>query len=360
MECEGMPVLSVVKDLGQDMMDFLISAWCVTLEGDIVQNIAFKKYLIPIKVQGPERQQPIFGRMVSNAGCSAAPDKIACLRDASYESIYSSVQGELTNKSFARAAYFAGYHSLQSTWAPRPDGTFLTKSPHTLVDEGKIANVSLIIGDMKDEGTLFSLVNSLNTTSTDQFKNYFKSIWWPMATSEEMDCLAELYPQDPTAGSPFDTGILNSITPQYKRIAAWTGDYSFEAQRRQLLSNAPGPKWTYQTDNSLADLSLPPILGSNILNVPVPGSFHGSDIFFYDYGTLPVPNSKNIMDTTISFVSTLDPNNHGRSELAKWPEYTSSDKKMYHFIESGPEVITDTYREDQMAYINTHADSFLI
>lgn len=48
----------------------------------------------PIKVQGPERQQPIFDRMVSNAGCSAAPDKIACLRDASYESIYSSVQGE--------------------------------------------------------------------------------------------------------------------------------------------------------------------------------------------------------------------------------------------------------------------------
>ncbi|KAE8444943.1 hypothetical protein EG329_014070 [Mollisiaceae sp. DMI_Dod_QoI] len=30
-DCEGMPVLSVVKDLDQEMMDFLISAWCVTL-----------------------------------------------------------------------------------------------------------------------------------------------------------------------------------------------------------------------------------------------------------------------------------------------------------------------------------------
>lgn len=259
-----------------------------------------------------------------------------------------------------RAAYFVGYHSLQSTWAPRPDGTFLTKSPHTLVEEGKIANVSIIIGDMKDEGTLFSLVNSLNTTTTGHFKDYFKSIWWPMATSEEMDRLAELYPDDPTAGSPFDTGILNSIAPQYKRIAALTGDYSFEAQRRQLLSNAPGPKWTYQTDNSLAELPLPPIVGNNILNIPVLGSFHGSDIFFYDYGTLPVPNSKNIMDTTISFVSTLDPNNHGRSGLEKWPEYSSSAKEMYHFIESGPRVITDSYREDQMAYINSHGDSFLI
>jgi len=30
-ECEGMPVLSVVKDLDMEMIDFLVSAWCVTL-----------------------------------------------------------------------------------------------------------------------------------------------------------------------------------------------------------------------------------------------------------------------------------------------------------------------------------------
>ncbi|KAK2768456.1 hypothetical protein FQN54_000311 [Arachnomyces sp. PD_36] len=305
----------------------------------------------PIKVEGLERQQPIFDRMVSSAGCTEASDKITCLRDASFESIYTSVQGE---------PHLFGYHSLQSTWAPRPDGSFLTKSPHTLVEEGKIANVPLIIGDMKDEGPLFSLINSLNTTTTDDFKDYFKSIWWPMASSEEIDRLAELYPDDLTAGSPFDTGFLNSIAPQYKRISALTGDYSFEAQRRQLLSKAPGPKWTYQTENTLSELPLPDFLGDDILNVPILGSFHGSDIFFYDYGTLPLPNSKNIMDTTISFVSTLDPNNHGRSELTKWPEYTSTAKEMYHFIQSGPEVITDTYREEQMAYINSHADSFLI
>jgi hypothetical protein len=34
-ECEGMPVLSVIKDLDQEMMDFLISAWCVTLWGEL-------------------------------------------------------------------------------------------------------------------------------------------------------------------------------------------------------------------------------------------------------------------------------------------------------------------------------------
>jgi hypothetical protein len=34
-ECEGMPVLSVIKDLDQEMMDFLVSAWCVTMWGEV-------------------------------------------------------------------------------------------------------------------------------------------------------------------------------------------------------------------------------------------------------------------------------------------------------------------------------------
>jgi hypothetical protein len=34
-ECEGMPMLSFTKELDQDMMDFLVSAWCVTLWGEV-------------------------------------------------------------------------------------------------------------------------------------------------------------------------------------------------------------------------------------------------------------------------------------------------------------------------------------
>ena len=43
-ECEGMPVLSVVKDLDQEMMDFLISAWCVTLWKDIGKRARHHKH----------------------------------------------------------------------------------------------------------------------------------------------------------------------------------------------------------------------------------------------------------------------------------------------------------------------------
>jgi acetylcholinesterase len=208
-----------------------------------------------------------------------------------------------------------------------------------------------MIGDMRDEGTLFSLVNNLNTTTTAQFKDYYNTVWWPKASSTQIDQLATLYPQNPAAGSPYNTGLLNAITPQYKRISSLSGDYSFESQRRQLLQRAPGKKWTYLTDNSATSLG--------VLNVPILGSFHASDATFYDYGALPVPNSKNIMDTVISFVATLDPNNHGTG-IPEWPEWTPTGKEMYHFVESGPKVIRDDYREAGMAYINANADSLLI
>jgi hypothetical protein len=96
-----------------------------------------------------------------------------------------------------------------------PDGKFITESPDKLVKAGKMnSNVALLYGDMKDEGTLFSQINSLNLTTTEDVKDYFKTYWWPKATEAQLDRLFELYPQDPTQGSPFDTGLRNSVPIQ--------------------------------------------------------------------------------------------------------------------------------------------------
>lgn len=81
---------------------------------------------------------------------------------------------------------------------------------------------------MKDEGTLFSLVNQLNVTTDKSFKKYFHSVWWPNATDEQLSQLMKLYRADPSQGSPFDTGPANAISPQFKRLAALIGDYSFQ------------------------------------------------------------------------------------------------------------------------------------
>ena len=56
-----------------------------------------------------------------------------------------------------------------------------------------------------------------------------------------MDKLLHLYPSDPTAGAPYNTGDNSVYSPQYKRIvAALQGDFIEVAPRRlftQSLAN---------------------------------------------------------------------------------------------------------------------------
>ena len=52
-----------------------------------------------------------------------------------------------------------------------------------------------------------------------------------------MSALLHYYPADITKGSPFDTGIANAITPEYKRHAAIVGDLTFQAPRRLFLQH---------------------------------------------------------------------------------------------------------------------------
>lgn len=124
--------------------------------------------------------------------------------------------------------FLEGYRSLASAWTLRPGCKLLPQSPDKIAATGKIANVPLLMGDMRDEGPLFSLITAINTTTEDDVKVYFKTYWWPNASENQLTRLLELYTQDPTRGSPYGTGIANAATSQFKRIAYIVGDYSFE------------------------------------------------------------------------------------------------------------------------------------
>lgn len=89
-----------------------------------------------------------------------------------------------------------------------------------------MSKVPVLVGDMKDEGTLFSLINSLNTTTDEQVKDYFKTFWWPNATESQLDELLVQYPVD--KGAPYDAALSLPLLPQFGRVASITGDYSFE------------------------------------------------------------------------------------------------------------------------------------
>jgi acetylcholinesterase len=75
----------------------------------------------------------------------------------------------------------------------------------------------------------------------------------PRATFSDVDQILAAYPEDVAQGSPFDTGIANAITPQFKRIAAINGDLVFQAPRRFFLDQRSGKQntWTYRMFNLL-------------------------------------------------------------------------------------------------------------
>jgi len=219
------------------------------------------------------------------------------------------------------------------------DGALIPSNPMKLVESGKMAKIPFITGDCEDEGTLFSL-STLNITTNAQFVEYIKTNYFPHITDEQMQSLAAAYPDDPTQGSPFNTGTANAITPEFKRIAALQGDKTFQATRRFLLEVASKTQPTY---------SYRYVRGSS---TPVLGAFHGSEI--YDFFGFNNQTDWVATDAVIYFTRNLDPNPPADSisllRNTKWPKWGSSAAypPLLSFFDSAPTVniTSDTFRSD--------------
>jgi len=196
-----------------------------------------------------------------------------------------------------------------------------------LVAKGIVAKVPFISGDCDDEGTLFSLSNR-NITTESQLKTYMNTHYLSGEASSQLDRLLDLYPANPSAGSPFDTGDLNALTPQYKRLAALQGDLAFQAPRRFFIQNVSGRQnvWSY--------------LSKRLKSLSELGSMHASDLFNI-YG------GEELTDYLINFANHLDPN--GRT-VSSWPRYTNASPKLMTFLDGTihTTISTDDYRKEGM------------
>ena len=78
-------------------------------------------------------------------------------------------------------------------------------------------------------------------------RQYMKTNYIPGISDTDMNSLLRLYPDDIRAGSPFNTGIFNAITSQFKRLAAIQGDLVFTAPRRFFLEqrSSKQPTWSF-------------------------------------------------------------------------------------------------------------------
>ncbi|KAL1666163.1 Alpha/Beta hydrolase protein [Schizophyllum commune] len=274
----------------------------------------------PIPVGDITNGQIWYDQLVAATGCTNSKDTLQCLREVPYEDLKAAQDD---------TPFVFSYQSLILTWLPRADGVFLKDNPQALVKQGSVANVPFISGDCDDEGTLFSF-STLNITTDAQARDYVSQYWLPRASSADIDALFELYPSDPKQGSPYDTGSLNALTPQFKRIASFQGDTVFQGPRRYFMRERSGKQdmWAF--------------INKRLKGLPALGSFHASDLLNAAFGL------GEMSDYTIRFTANLDPNG---KNATNWPKYTSSTPQMLSFNDGliKPLSLTqDTYRAEAM------------
>ncbi|KAF7974295.1 hypothetical protein HWV62_12440 [Athelia sp. TMB] len=264
---------------------------------------AFMQSGSPLPVGDITDGQHYFDTLVSQTNCSTAFDKLACLKTVPYANLTAAIN-------LSPSAY--AYQSLIFPWVPRVDGNFLTQNPQQLVAEGKIANVPFI--------------NELQT--------WIQDIWFPKAPSAAVEKILDLYTDDVTLGSPFNTGTANNLTAQYKRIAAFQGDAWFHAGRRSLLHARSGKQkmWSY--------------VFKRFKTLPYFGSLHSSD------NTAMYDLDDDMTNYLIYFVNNLNPN--GGSAL-NWPQYTTSSPNMMTFLNSSSSaplnITQDNFRQEGITYL---------
>ncbi|SJL07135.1 related to Lipase 4 [Armillaria ostoyae] len=279
---------------------------------------AFMQSGSPIPVGDLEGGQKYYDDIVVQTGCSDSADTLACLRTVPCKTLKAAIDN---------SPFIFDYQSLVLAWLPRADGVLFSDNPQRLVEQGKIANVPIVSGDCDDEGTLFSLA-SLNVTTNAEVATYLKTVIFPNISDQDLNTLLELYPANPLEGSPYGTGILNVLTPQFKRIASFQGDAVFQAPRRFFLQNLSGKQniWAF--------------LNKRLKLVPILGSFHASDILNVYFGG-------DMADYLIRFVATSNPSG---STGIQWPQWTAKSPNLLTFNDGLlPLTITqDTFRSDAM------------
>ncbi|TFY53116.1 hypothetical protein EVG20_g10257 [Dentipellis fragilis] len=256
--------------------------------------------------------QRYYDALVEGTGCSDSRDTLECLRHVPYDQLKPLVD---------QSPSYGSYQSVNLAWLPCVDGVFLKDTPTNLVSQG----------DADDEGTFFCLFNT-NITTDEETRAYFQQNYFPSATEGEINRLLELYPSDPAQGSPFDTGDANAFTPQFKRLAAFTGDLTFHTQRRSFLQQRSGkqPIWSY--------------LSKRNKQLPVLGSFHT-----FEAGSIWGPG-----DMTNYFIRFVVHGNPNGGVDMHWPSYSVASLRLLTLWD-GPvafNITEDTFRAKAVKFLH--------
>ncbi|KAJ6632156.1 sterol esterase [Mycena sp. CBHHK59/15] len=318
-----------------------ISTGLLLLSNKPKSNVLFRGAFMlsgsPISTGTVADGQPFYDELVTANNCTGSEDTLGCLERVPFDSFMATVN---------RTRNIFSYTSISNAWRPRIDGDVVVKNPFVSVAEGSYARIPIMTGDSDDEGTLFSLSNT-NITTNAEFLAYVHSNYLPNSTATQIAAVGNLYPDDPTQGSPFGTGTANQLTPEFKRLAAFQGDFFFLGPRRFFLQHASKTQdaWSWLNKRGKA--------------TPILGSFHGSDTGIW-FPTNPTETVG--VDALINFINTLDPNRSAAPGTASnssifWPRWNTSSSSgpssLLTFSDPGViNVTAETFRSDAIRLVN--------
>jgi len=282
----------------------------------------------PMEATNSKKNNYYYDYLVQQTNCTASTSTLDCLRKVSSATLLDAVN---TTPAMLSA------NSMNFTWFQSVDDVLFNKSLKEYIREGHYAKVPVLAGGNDDDGTLFSFYGS-DVVTDDEWTSYVTAQYLTGAPATDIASVAAGYPSDPAAGSPFNTGSASALTPEFKRLAAFNGDWSFQAGRREALGHFKSTQSVYS------------YLWKRRKDLLYLGSFHGGEL--YEIFSM-IPTDFVLTDALINFVSNLNPNypthstaTSGLSNIT-WPTYGSSGL-MLQFSDNATEAYTtttDTYRQ---------------
>ncbi|THV01239.1 alpha/beta-hydrolase [Dendrothele bispora CBS 962.96] len=350
--------------------------------------------LLPIRYLSPDPPQPLLYAMllpdnttgtnllvvylpaqVTCASLAGTNNTFDCLVDANVTDLLEGIKAsrELAEEDFP--------------WDPTIDGPggVYPDYPSMLFQIQHFARIPFITGTSLDEGTIFADI-STNYTNDVVRDNLFKNLSTPFLQRSErfkldqsIQEMLELYPDDPSLGSPFGTGNKTfCLSPGFKRMSAIYNDIPFLSRRRfwqQTMAKMPssgvksyGYLWkqsTKQITNKTAmfggAIGLPEQQEKRSFSDDITVS-HATDThyFFNDslVDTRALELGTSLRDYFLSFVDSLSPNDEKGTQRPHWNHYSKDNQVIMQMAAQNLTEVPDTFRKDQVDFINSLPDIF--
>ncbi|RXW15273.1 hypothetical protein EST38_g10582 [Candolleomyces aberdarensis] len=295
--------------------------------------------------------QHFVGNVTSCASIATSGRTFPCLRNATTEEV---TAGLLQTTTLNTAI-------SDMVWTPALDrhpGSVYPELSSRLYAKGRFARIPFIAGTNLDEGTSFSSRTSL---SNQALKDSLVALSSPRSGSQDalgaaLDQVLTLYPEDPSAGSPYAKLIMLRCL--------LVGDLVFDAPRRMLsevAARAGVKTYGYLFTHPQPDPSSGVVHGLEIHyvfgQIP-PTSPDGLPPYLPPYGSADEA-ARNVstimMDYWISFAATLSPNDGKGIQRPHWPQYTPAKKVLMQLRGGNTTVIWDNYRKEGIAVLHTNA-----